>query len=349
MKRGITLILTFAMAACAGSPKVEQTEFVDESAEADYGRGLKSLEKEDFALAAEIFDRLLVAKPATEHDLAITYNSGQAYEGMGNCAKAADRYREAVRGSAGKYQVIEAQALFRLSLAYECLGQDTKAVTALLDAKKREKHLALETGRAELPARLAAAYSRLGNRAKALEYFNQASSGLKMILKNGISTREQKETMSRTLYYMGHLNPAQRTADAEPMGFLQSLSMQQPYLLQSVEMNHPVWSRKAAEDLHTGYDNILRLKLEGSEKRNEFYTRALQVIAELRKIRLPDAGKAENEIFAKVDRTERRIQNEMATVAETTRLTPDAEKREGLRREGRPVDPKRPAPKKARK
>lgn len=342
------LVAAALISACATQPKVDTAEFSDET-NPEFSRGLKALEKEDFGTAATIFDRLLVAKPASENDLLVTYNSGNAYEGLGNCGKAADRYREVVRGSAGKFPGIEAHAFYRLSLMYECLGQDTKTVTSLLDAQKREKQLPMEIARAELPARLASAYSRLGNRAKALEYFNLASDGLKAILASGSTPRTQKESLGKTLFYMGHLNPAQRQGEGDPMGYLQALSMQQPYLLQAVELNHSSWSRKAAEDLNLAYDNILRFQIADPQKRNQFYTRSLQVIAELRKIRLPDGGKAEDEIFAKLDRTERRIQNEITMNAETTKLTPDAQKREGLRREGRVADPKRPSPKRTKK
>src|SRR5262245_43474104 len=114
MKRGLLAALIIVLSACA-SKKVEETEFSDHADTPDFQRGLKALEKEDFGLAASIFDGLLVAKPGTEVDLITTYNSGNAYEGLGNCQKAADRYREVVRGSAGKFAAIEAQALFRLS------------------------------------------------------------------------------------------------------------------------------------------------------------------------------------------------------------------------------------------
>jgi hypothetical protein len=66
-----------------------------------------------------------------------------------------------------------------MSIMYECLGQDTKAITSLLDARKRGKDLPFETQVAEIPGRLAAAYARMNNRTKALEYFNQASEGLR--------------------------------------------------------------------------------------------------------------------------------------------------------------------------
>jgi tetratricopeptide (TPR) repeat protein len=341
MKNGLAILLIALLSACASkAPKLEGTDAGAADAGNEFQRGTAALEKEDYSTAADVFDHLLVAKPATEVDLITIYNSGNAYEGLGNCKKASERYREAVRSSAGKFTRIEAQSLFRLSLMYECLGQDTKTVTALLDTRKRAKELPIEIERAELPARLAAAYSRLGNRTKALEYFNQANSGLKAVLAKGSSARAQKDTLARTLYYMGHLNPAQKTGNADPNSYLQSLSMQQPYLLQAVEMGSRDWSHKAAEDLDYAYDNMTRFTLDSPQKRREFFTRCLQVIAELRRIRLPDAGKAEDDVFARVDSTERRIQIELASTGETTRLTPDAEKREGLRREGRLVDPK---------
>lgn len=340
--------LTLSLIACAAKPKINQTDFSDSSARPEFDRGQRALEHEDYSAAAEAFDQLLVAHPATEVDLVTSYNSGAAHEGLGDCAKASERYREVVRASAGKFTRIEAEALFRLSLMYECLGQDAKAVAALLDTRKRAKGLPPEIMRAELPARLAAAYSRLGNRAKALQYFNQASSGLKGLLASGTSTRAQRETMGRTLFYMGRLNPAQRRGDVDPAAFLNSLSMQQPYLLQAVELNHPTWSRKAVEDLTTAYDGLTRFQIKPAAKRREFYLRAKQVIAEIRKIRLPEAGPMEDEVFEQVDKTERRLQTWLADVSETTPLTSEAKRREGLRREGRAVTP-RPAKSPAKK
>ena len=333
--------LSVLIAACASnSTKMREAEALAEANQPEFDRGMRLLEIEDFSGAADIFDRLLLTKVGTEDDLITSYNSGVAHEGLGHCQKALDRYREVVRGSAGKFTRIEVQALFRSSLMYECLGQDKKALAALLDAKKRGPALPLEIERAELPARLAATYSRLGNRPKALEYFNQANTGLKAILASGPTNRKQKEVLARTLYFMGKLNPAQRTADADPMGFLQSLSMQQPYLLQAIEIGNPVWSRKAQEDLTTAYDNMLRYSLKDRELRRQFFVRAQQVMAELRRIRMPNAGPMEDSVFDQVDKTARHLQIQMADAAEAMPLTPEAAKRQGLRRQGKLEDPK---------
>lgn len=326
---------------CASKAKRNQEALLDEDENGNpaLARGLKALEREQYAEAAQIFDMLLVAKPATEEDLVTVFNSGAAHEGLGHCQKSAERYREVVRASAGKFRLLEGQALFRLSLSYECLGQDTKTITSLIEARKKGREaLPFETLNAEIPSRLAAAYARIGNRQKALEYFGQASEGLKKIVAQ-TANHKQKELLGRTLFLMGQLNTAQRSGDNDSATFMQSLSMQQPYLLQAVEMDYSMWSKKAADDLQKAYDNIWRYKFENSEAQRDFYTRGLQSIQELRKIRLPDSPPAVNAVFAHLDKVEQRLQGELAKVAETTKLTPEAEKRDGLKRTGRLVDP----------
>jgi tetratricopeptide (TPR) repeat protein len=345
------LLCTFAavhgLTACASKrPVIDASDDAKENPV--FEKGLKALEKENYAEAAAIFDKILVAKPASEADLVITYNSGAAHEGQGHCGKAGERYREVVRASAGKYKQIEALSLYRLSLMYECLGQDSKSITALLDAKKRGAQLAFETAHAEIPARLAAAYARIGNKQKAVEYFAQASEGLKKIV-NQTQNHKQKELVARTLFLMGQLNSGQRSASVPPASYMQSLSMQQPYLLQAVEMDHPRWSKRASDDLRLAYDNIWRFSFQSPEQRRDFYTRGVQAIQELRKIRLPNAGAPVNDIFAHLDTAEDKLQTELAKVAEYNKLTPDAESREGLKRQGKLVDPPKEKKAKARR
>jgi tetratricopeptide (TPR) repeat protein len=342
----ITLFLSLLL-GCAGSGKKKAenlTPSIEPTLQADFDRGIAAMDRQNFGEAARIFRSILVQKPATELDLVVQFNLGVALEEMGECKQASDRYRQVVRSSATKFKRIEAEALFRLSLAYECMGQDAKTITALLDAQRRGKSLAYESVQAEIPARLAAAYSRLGNRAKATEYFNQASNGLKSIVARG-GTQVQRDLVARTMFVMGRLNTSQKNGDVDPQAFLLSLSVQQPYLLQAMEMKNPIWSPRAESDLRLAYENVWRFRIEGSENQHRFYTRGLQVINELRKIRMPKPDPQIDGLFALLDDTESRLQKELIKVAETNRLTPDAEKREGLRREGRLVDPKPKKPK----
>lgn len=349
MKKFLVSCLTFALiAGCASKTQkvIEPTEGTPEGN--TFERGLKALEQENYSEASRIFEGLLVSKPGSEFDLVALYNAGAAREGLQDCPKAAERYREVVRSSGGKFQRIEAQALFRLSLMYECLGQDTKALTSLLDARRRGKSLPFETLNAEIPAKLAAAYARVGNRTKALEYFNLASKGLKtLVAREGSSS--QKETLSRTLYLMGQLTPAQRAGTAKADSFFQALGMQQPYLLQAAELGHAVYAKKAYEDLTLGYDMLWKMEFAESDRQRDFYIRGLQAVKELRKIRLPTASPEASAIFAHLDKTELRLQTELAKFAETNKLTSEGEKREALKREGRLVSPTPAKPKPVKK
>jgi tetratricopeptide (TPR) repeat protein len=344
MKKLPLLLILCLFTACVSKPKVvEAYTEKDQNDQGSFDRGVQALDGERFEDAARIFDSLLLEKPGTELDLVTLFNSGVAYEGLAQCQKASDRYRKVVRSSAGRFKRIEAEALFRLSLTYECLGQDTKAITALLDAKRRGKDLSFETQQAEIPARLAAAYSRLGNRTKALDYFNQASAGLKAVVtrSGGSAAKVQTDMLARTLYTMGRLSPTQRTAQVNPDTYLQSISMQQPYLLQAMEFNSVPWSAKAEEDLKLAYRNIWEFKIDDPAKRRTFYTRGLQTINELRKIRMNKPDPFVDAVFDYLTQTESRLQNELAKGGATNKLTDAAAQREGVRQQGRLVDPKK--------
>jgi hypothetical protein len=149
----------------------------------------------------------------------------------------------------------------------------------------------------------------------------------------------KKDLLASTLYLMGKLSPTQRSAGVEPTTYLQSLSMQQPYLLQAMEFNKAPWSGKAEEDLKAAYRNIWDFNIADPEQKREFYTRGLQTINELRKIRLnkPDSGI--DSVFVMLDDTESKLQNQLTKLGPTNKLTSAAEKREGLKQNGRLVDP----------
>ena len=341
MKKFI-LIAVLVLTACVSKRKQSDATLREDSPiQAKFDQGVRALDNEQFGTAAEIFDGILLQKPGTDMDLVAMFNSGIAYEGLGDCKKASERYRQVVRSSAKKFKRLESEALFRLSMAYECMGQDAKAITALIDAKNRGKELPFETLNAEIPAHLAAAYARLGNRQKALEYFNMASQGLKAVVSQGTG-RVQTELVAKTLFLMGKLSPSQRRAEADPTSYLQSISMQQPYLLQAVEMHKEPWSSKAETDLKLAYENIWMFKFTDREKETQFHTRALQTINELRNLRMPKPDIGVDSVFAMVDQTERKIRTELSRVSEANKLTTEAQRREGLKQDGRLVDPKPP-------
>lgn len=227
-----------------------------------------------------------------------------------------------------------------MSTAYECLGDDRKSIAAMLDARKRSANMNPDVAQAELPARLAAAYARVGERAKATQFFREALNGLKKTLANsGTTTQIQQRFAARTLYAMGQLTARQRGPDVDPSTFLRSLSIQQPYLLQSAEQAIRPESQRAAEDLIFAYESIQRLTPSDPVKARAFLELALKDIAELKRIRMPGKGPLVDEVYDRIDVQESRVRQLLMAQAEMTPLTDAAKRREGLRREGRTVGP----------
>ena len=338
------IVALLAATACSTAPK-QNPHVPTDSAQTQLEDGMKALQSSDFGTAAAIFDRLLTQKPASEFDLIVLYNAGVAHDGLGECKRSSELYRKAITGSVAlKRPRVEAEAYYRLSMAYECIGDDQKTIVSLLDTKKRAKNLTPDIANAELPARLAVAYARIGQREKAMQFFREAGNGLKLALTQaGTTTQIQQKFAAKTLYAMGTLTPLQKGLNGDPKGFLTALSMQQPYLLQSAELNIAPDSRKAADELIFAYENLLKMKPNDPIGARNFLQVALQDIAEIKKIRLPNKGPLVDEIYDKIDAQESHIRQQLVSVSDTTPLTAEAQSREGLKRQGRVVSPNAPA------
>lgn len=337
MKKIRLLIWLPLLIACGSQPTKSANSAARDSARAQMEEAMKAMQKADYSAATDIFDKMLVQKPASEFDLVVLYNDGVAYESLGDCKKAASLYRQATSGAVAlKIARVEAESIYRLSYAYECLGDDRRTIAALLDAKRRSRNLSPDIAGAELPARLAVAYARIGQRMKAIQYFKSAGNGLKQALSQaGTTSHTQQQFAARMLYAMGHLSPVQKGLNSDPKAFLMALSVQQPYLLQSAEFNLQPDSRSAADDLIFAYENLLKLKPAASDQGRAFLLLALQDIAEIKKIRLPDKGPLVDQIYDRIEVQESRIRQMLASTSDMTPLTKEAKSREGLKRQGR--------------
>ena len=193
----------------------------------------------------------------------------------------------------------------------------------MLDAHKRSVNLPPDVAQAELPARLAAAYARIGEHAKAVQYFQEASSGLKKALTNsGTTAKIQQQFAARTLYAMGQLTARQRGLNADPKSYLKSLSIQQPYLLQSAEQAIKPDSQKAAEDLIFAYENLLKTGTHLNQRsRDRFWSWRCKISRRSSGSVCLVKGSLVDEIFDKVDVQESRVRQMLMAQAETTPLT----------------------------
>lgn len=345
----VSLLVT----GCAG--KKTTTEGLttrEEEARDEFQRGLKLLDQERYAEAAKVFDRILIQSPAEEFDFVVMYNLGAAHEGLKNCKTAADSYKQVAKGSAGKFPRLEALALLRLSYAYECLGLNEKVIASLMDVRRRRKHLPEDAAKSEVPARLAAAYARMGNRTEAEKYFKEALNGVKFLQVKYKDSIVLADRLSESLFFMGRSNVSENEFLRNPVAQVKGLELMQLYLLQAAEIGSSKWSGRAVNEILGNYSRVWKFmeKLDAPENpdptlrirdrdklRSDVLRETLRSVRVLRAQRLPSRQESAPvaQLFQGLEREERKLAAMLAEVGPYTDLTPQAADREGLKRSGK--------------
>ena len=78
-------------------------------------------------------------------------------------------------------------------------------IATLLDANDVRIPLPKEVAQAEVPARLAGAYARIGNHKQVQMFFQEAKTGLKVINKPGSHSDQENRAYGKTFYFMGSM------------------------------------------------------------------------------------------------------------------------------------------------
>lgn len=298
----------------------------------EFERGSKALEDKDYPLAAQIFDQLRTGQPTSETDFIALFNAAVAYENMKECQQAAIRYRQVIQGAVKKYPRFQAQAHFNLSSVYDCLGDDTKAMSSMLEARKLKAYLPPQLVWTEMPAKLAAYYAELGDRTNAMKFFDEASQGLKRVGSENADSKKFNERMARILFLMGRLSDRDMAMQTNPVRSLKAVEFQQAFLLQSVEMDKDPWSRDAQIQILTAYRSVSRWMAKPNYEGKDVIQEALIQLRALKGIRFPKESERSSEMFAQLEGEEKKWMAYLAKAAEVNRLTPESQKRDGLKR-----------------
>lgn len=215
----------------------------------------QAIDEGQFSQAIPILEDLLVRYPSHQLYLVSLYNLGVAYLGDVKCEQAKIRFKEVVRRSEKGSPTMKANGMLRLSDAYSCLGEDDKSVLNLISLWKIRSLLDPDLAAAELPAKLATAYARMGNKKQSAEYFKIAEKGLIRIQADAGRVNDQKINLARTLHNMGDMSQI----DSNKMSandYLITLMTAQKYLYQAVELDVRPWSDEAAKQINTAYDRV---------------------------------------------------------------------------------------------
>ncbi|MGE0762842.1 MAG: tetratricopeptide repeat protein [Bdellovibrionales bacterium] len=349
------VVSAMALSGCS-SNSIKGYDPSAENAQVELERALKKMDEDRPAEAIKMLEKILVKAPATEFDFVVLYNLGAARESTKDCKGASENYREVARGSAGKFQRLEAVSLLRLSYAYECMGRDDKVLIALLDTRRRARALPEDTAKAEVPARLAAAYARSGNRAEAEKYFKEALNGIKYLQVKYKDSRGLGDTLAQTLYFMGRSHVSEADFLRNPVGQIKGLELMQLYLLQAAELSSPKWSGRAVDEILGNYARVWRLsekldvaqsedkaiqKQQRQSLRADVLKETLRSVRVLRAQRLPSRIETQDvqRLFNNLESEERKILAVLGDLGVQTPLTPQAEKRQGLKAPGRVKSP----------
>lgn len=226
------------------------------SAPEGYNQGLELLQKQSFTEALALFDELIRQEPTSAYSQVEKWHSGRALEGLGRWTEAAERYRSVSVACEGVAPKLQAMALYRLSFTSEALADDSATVATLYDLIGRADQLPEEIAHAELPARIASAYARVGNFDEAVMYYKRAEAGISQLRRASVSN-EPPVWLPRTLYFMGSMS-LRRVSWNDFESALRPLARGQAYLLQAAEFGVQPWSEKSSQDLIATYRELWR-------------------------------------------------------------------------------------------
>lgn len=317
-----------------------------------YEQGLRFLSRNDFKGAAQAFIDLLHKYPSTKWTSGANYNLGLALEGQDKYAEAADKYKKVIEvNQSAPGSRDETDALYRLSICYEAMQDDTKMTMALLQLQDKKDFLPKQTAEMEIPARLAASYARLGNLDQAKIYYAKAAKELKRYRRPPM-VGDVMVWLPKTLFSMGNMKAINKDVTLKEFrDYLNSVNESQGWLVRAAELGNNTWSRKAAEGLEDIYlslitairdfkpsdssDKILAAQ-QLQETQKAMAKKLDESIVKLKLERLPpspaepEAGKL-TEAFTTIDQVEKNVTTIVQGHDIRDQNTPEAQVHEGLR------------------
>jgi tetratricopeptide (TPR) repeat protein len=359
------ILLAIVAFACSSASKKSDVQTADAQAadkeEQQFTDGLEAMKEGDYDDAISIFEKFQAQHLTSRYSVPVQYNWGIALENLKRWSEAIEKFRFVIETSRGKAPPQEAQALYHSALCYEALGDDSKSVGALLDALNRKQYFS-EEAVVEINARLASAYARVGNEKQADLYYKRAESGL-AAMKRKTDGVAPPSWLGKTLYNMGKM-PLKKLAVDDFLSGLKPLERGQIWLLRAAELGDEVWAPKASFELIQAYrdawaviesvplkesdDQLLAMK-EQQDLKISMAVTLHELISRLKIERLPDESKpsqASDEIFAVLETILKDVESLTGTRPVQQALTPEANEREGIKREGTMVPIKAPSVKK---
>lgn len=353
LKWGFYSMLVVALGACASlrtselfsgaqlDPRVRAEQ------ESELQKADQALESEDFPAAEKLYSTFQTRFPTSIFYQRAQFGRAKAIENLDRWSEAAELYRQTVDATRSRQPEIAAQALYQLSFCYENLGDEARVLASLKDALQLKGHLTPEQAEAEIPARMAASYNRMGRVKEADQYFIEADRGIQKI--RALKNSADSVWLSRTYYQMGVFSTNQ-VGFENLQASLDTLKMVQTFSLLSAEAGGQPWSKKSAQGLMMNYQDLWKTiqqiplnkamdpgaaQREQADRQVNFTRQLLTLVNELKSYRTPEPGSESaeaKELFKFIGQLEKQAQDFLYVLRERNPLTPEAQKRGGLKR-----------------
>lgn len=318
--------------------------------EQDLSPADEKIARAEFTFAEKYYRNFLQKYPQSIYFQRAQLGLARSLEGQQKWTEATEVYRQVIQATTETQPEIAAMAHLKVSFCYDALGDETRLLSSLKDAERLKDKLPDEQKLAEIPARLAAALNRMGQTKEAKIYYQQAQRGVAVVVAKSGSL-ENREKVSQLYYLMGSLSQEAIHPD-NIQARLDALSLQQTFLLRSIENQGSGWSKKAFDDLQRNYkqawdtiqawpdlksmDQAVALRIK-TETQNRLTDQLLKLSTQLRQYRSPETNEKNdliNALFAFLDEQDKQANQFYLSQKEMNPLTPDSQKRQGLKKEG---------------
>lgn len=349
------LILGLLLTACSAFQVDEKTgdpidPRVRAEQEAEIQKPDQNLANGYFSVAREQYAEFQKKFPNSVFYQRSIFGQAQSLEGEKKWAEAAEMYRANIEATRVRQPEIAAQALYRISICYENLGDESRVLASLRDSLTMKEYLNPEQAEAEIPARMAASYSRMGLQKEAKEQLEKADQGAQRVIKQNLSTMDQStlNAWSAKIYYsMGSFSTQQANSE-NLQGMLDSFKLVQIFSLRSIELGVDPWSNLARKELVKNYESLWDLvikfpKIQGldaeaavrqkNERQSYFAGQILTLLNELKAAQVVSEDMRSQQVkdlFKDILKYQDKLEQFLYAQGEFTKLTPEALKRQQL-------------------
>lgn len=327
----LLLSAVLVVSGCQTSPKSE----VDVTAEVfALENAQKTLDLGRFAESKILFKDFQFKYPQTKYLYASKIGEMDSYIGLGEYDEAVKIGRDIIVKNITDNSAIAALVMYKLSFAYEAMGDEAKAVSSLLDAKKYATDLPPFVAYAEIPARLASLYARQYRTDEVNQYLDEAEKGIERL--RATSLDREMPWLGKTYVQMGLISTNQLSSDNYE-NVVASQKAVQKYLLRALKLNDARWSEQALLKLRENYGAFsMQISLEkDADRRSQLAGDFYDLIAESKLYRPRKiSNKFESEFFQYLAILEKDTERVIYSNTPRNFLTPESESLNSLKRAG---------------